>query len=317
MATRMAEPVTASDGVMDLFLTKPAFLLARVDQVCTALYAAHSGGETLAQAELLLLLAQSDERDQISLARAAGVDKSTTALILDNLAANGLIERIPDPQDRRRARPRLTDAGRIRADAARTAFIDLQAELTEPLTADAADELASLLRLIAEPAEGPAPPWAPDEAAAFLATAPSLLNRRALQVAQAYFLACAAPLSLTPRQFSMLVILLARPGLTQVEFSRLFGLDPSTTGLVMRNLIARGLIVDRISPQDRRKRVHSITRAGHDAVKAAQPLVDQSERMTTIPLGPDRIARLIGHLQTIVFAHSPRLRFPGELQPAA
>ncbi len=44
-------------------------------------------GETLAQAEFLLLLAQADDRDQISLSRAAGVDKSTTAFILDNLAA--------------------------------------------------------------------------------------------------------------------------------------------------------------------------------------------------------------------------------------
>jgi DNA-binding MarR family transcriptional regulator len=315
MATRMAAPVT--DGIMDLFLTKPAFLLARVDQICTALYAAHSGGETLAQAELLLLLAQSDERDQISLSRAAGVDKSTTALILDNLAGNGLIERIPDPQDRRRARPRLTETGHVRADAAHKAFINLQDELTGPLGADAASDFAALLRLIAQSTEGPAPPWASDEAPAFLATAPSLLNRRAQQVAQAHFLACAAPLSLTPRQFSMLIILRARPGMTQVEFSRLFGLDPSTTGLIMRNLIARGLIVDQVSPHDRRKRVHSITRDGNDAIHAAQPLVDRSERMTTASLAPDQVARLISHLRTIVFAHSARLRFPGELQSAA
>ncbi|WP_404712953.1 MarR family transcriptional regulator [Sphingomonas sp. MMS24-J13] len=306
-----------TDGIMDLFLTKPAFLLARVDQICTALYAARSGGETLAQAELLLLLAQSDERDQISLSRAAGVDKSTTALILDNLAGNGLIERIADPQDRRRARPRLTAAGRIRAAAAHMAFVGLQGELTEPLTREAAEDLTILLRLIAESAEGPAPPWASDEAPAFLATAPSLLNRRALQVAQAHFLACAAPLSLTPRQFSMLVILLARPGMTQVGFSRLFGLDPSTTGLIMRNLLARGLIVDRVSPHDRRKRVHSITPAGLDAIHAAQPLVDRSERMTTASLDSDQVARLIAHLQRLVFAHSPRLRFPGELQTVA
>lgn len=315
MATRMAAPVT--DGIMDLFLTKPAFLLARVDQICTALYAAHSGGETLAQAELLLLLAQSDERDQISLSRAAGVDKSTTALILDNLAGNGLIERIPDPQDRRRARPRLTETGNSRTEAAREAFIRLQEELAEPLDVDETDDLAMLLRLIAEAADSPAPPWAPDEAPDYLVAAPSLLNRRALQVAQAHFLACAAPLSLTPRQFSMLVILMARPGMTQVEFSRLFGLDPSTTGLIMRNLIARGLIVDQVSPYDRRKRAHSLTRAGQDIIKAAQQLVDQSEQLTIAALDADQVIRLMVHLRAIVFAHSRRLRFPGELQTAA
>jgi DNA-binding MarR family transcriptional regulator len=157
----------------------------------------------------------------------------------------------------------------------------------------------------------------PDEAPAFLTAAPSLLNRRALQVAQAYFLACAAPLSLTPRQFSVLVILLARPSLTQVEFSRLFGLDPSTTGLIMRNLIARGLIVDQVSPHDRRKRAHSLTPAGREAIHAAQPLVDRSEKLTTASLDADEVARLMVHLRAIVFAHSPRLRFPGELQTEA
>jgi DNA-binding MarR family transcriptional regulator len=313
----MARPEAAAGGIMDLFLTKPAFLLARVDQICTVIYAAHSGGETLAQAELLLLLAQSDERDQISLSRAAGVDKSTTALILDNLAGTGLIERIPDPQDRRRARPRLTKAGRIRAETAGDAFTRLQEELEEPLGTDQRTELADLLRAIAEASKGAAPPWAPDEAPALLATSPSLLNRRALQGAQAHFIACTAPLSLTPRQYSVLLILAARPGMTQVEFSRLFGLDPSTTGLVMRNLIGRGLIADNVSDSDRRKRTHALTAAGHAALVAAQPMVAQSEMLATMSLDDGQVARLIAHLQAIVFTHSHRLRFPGELQSAA
>lgn len=317
MATRMAEPHPANDRIMDLFLSKPAFLLARVDQISTALYAPLSQGETLAQAELLLLLAQSDERDQISLSRAAGVDKSTTALILDNLAGGGLIERVPDPQDRRRSRPRLTEAGQVRAAAAARSFARLQATLAAPIGAGAVADLTTLLRAIAEETGTPAPPWAPDEAPAPLASAPSLLCRRALQVAQSHMLACAAPLSLTPRQYSMLIILSVRPDLTQVDFSRLFGLDPSTTGLVMRNLLARGLIADRVAPSDRRKRIHSITKAGREMMEAAMPLVAESERLMALPLSADAVARLIAHLQAIVFAHSDRLRFPGELHPPA
>jgi DNA-binding MarR family transcriptional regulator len=315
MATRMAD--AAPDAIMGLFLTKPAFLLARVDQICTALYGALSGGETLAQAELLLLLADSDGRDQISLSRAAGVDKSTTALILDNLAGNGLIERIADPVDRRRARPRLTGEGRTRADGAKEAFGQLQRALVSPLDAQAVDDLTILLDRLATQADSPAPPWAPDEAPALLARAPSLLDRRALQAAQAQFLACAAPIALTPRQYSMLVILSARPGMTQVEFSRLFGLDPSTAGLVMRNLLARGLIVDRVAPSDRRKRAYSLTAAGQAVLREAMPLVDRSERLTIGALAPIESARLIAHLRAIVFAHSQRLRFPGELHAPA
>jgi DNA-binding MarR family transcriptional regulator len=317
MATRMAEPRPATDRIMDLFLSKPAFLLARVDQISTALYAPLSLGETLAQAELLLLLTQSDERDQISLSRAAGVDKSTTALILDNLAGSGLIERVPDPQDRRRARPRLTEAGHVRAAAAAKAFQKMQTTLVAPLSPDAAGDLIALLMEIARETDSPAPPWAPDEAPALLATAPSLLCRRALQVAQAHLLACTAPLVLTPRQYSMLIILSARPDLTQVDFSRLFGLDPSTTGLVMRNLLARGLIADRVAPSDRRKRIHKITRAGREVMETAMPLVAQSEHLTAAPIDAGQVDRLVAQLQRIVFAHSDRLRFPGELHPPA
>lgn len=312
MATRMAEPRPAADRIMDLFLTKPAFLLARVDQICTALYAPMSRGETLAQAEFLLLLAQADDRDQISLARAAGVDKSTTALILDNLASGGLIERIADPRDRRRARPRLTDAGQARAAACAGSYAALQTELMAPV-ADRAG-LIGRLRAIASGADGPAPPWTPEAAPALLSEAPSLLDRRALQAAQAHFLSSTAALSLTPRQYSVLVILAARPGIGQMAFSRLFGLDPATAGLVMRNLIARGLIADRLAEHDRRMRVHMLTAEGHAILVAALPLVDRSERQATERLAPDQIGRLIADLQAIVFAHSHRLRFPGEIR---
>ena len=311
MATRTAKPMEAESRVMDLFLTKPAFLLARVDQICTALYADLSRGETLAQAELILLLAQSDDRDQISLARAAGVDKSTTALILDNLAASGLVERVSDPEDRRRTRPRLTAAGHIRATAATASYARLQEHLVAPI-ADPAD-LVGLLGLLARNEAARAAPWTPASAPRILAEAPSLLARRSLQAAQAQFLASVVPLALTPRQYSVLVILAAHPDLSQVEFSRLFGLDPATAGLVMRKLMARGLIVDRVADHDRRKRVHSLTPAGHAMLTAALPLVALSEQLATGALDRNQIARLIAHLQAIVFSLSPVLRFPGEI----
>jgi len=146
-----------------------------------------------------------------------------------------------------------------------------------------------------------------------LAEAPSLLARRSLQAAQAQFLASVVPLALTPRQYSVLVILAAHPDLSQVEFSRLFGLDPATAGLVMRKLMARGLIVDRVADHDRRKRVHSLTPAGHAMLTAALPLVALSEQLATGALDRNQIARLIAHLQAIVFSLSPVLRFPGEI----
>lgn len=297
---------------MRVFVGKPGFLLARIDQIGTALYGDLSAGETLAQAEFLLLIDALASPDQISLARSAGVDKSTTAVILDNLAAGGLIRRIPDETDRRRTRPALTEAGRRRLAETRGAFAALQDSLTAPLSRAERDELVALLHPVAADTESPAPCWTPPGETP-LDEAPSFLCRRALQVSQAHFLACTAPLNLTPRQFSALFIFHAHPGFSQVDFARLFGLDPSTCAVIIRNLAARRLLVGRVSRSDRRKRLYSLTDAGRETLVEAQPLVDRSERLTLGALDDAAIARLIGLLQSIVRAHSRRLRFPGAL----
>src|SRR5690625_3315738 len=88
------EPAAA---IMRHFVAQPGFLLARIDQICTAIYREIAGEETLAQAELLLLLALLELPDQITLARAAGVDRSTTALILTNLEGRRLVARESHP----------------------------------------------------------------------------------------------------------------------------------------------------------------------------------------------------------------------------
>jgi len=301
---------------MCAFLERPAFLLGRLDQICTAIHAELSVGETLGQTEFLLLLNASDARDQISLARAAGVDKSTTALILNNLENAGVIERLPDPADRRRTRPRLTATGHDHAGTAATKYVELQRQLVAPLgETGSSQELVALLRRIARNANCPAPAWAPDSAADILVNAPSFHGRRALQVAEATFLDATASLSLTPRQFSMLFILHAQANLTQAELSRLFGLDPSTGTVIMRNLFARGLVDCRAAQDDRRKRTYALTDAGREQLTLAEPLVAESERRLMEPLDQEQAASLVAGLRIIVRAHSRRLRFPGEFGP--
>jgi DNA-binding MarR family transcriptional regulator len=298
--------------IMQVFLTKPAFLLGRFDQICTAFYAELSSGETLAQAEILLLLDWLDDCDQISLARAAGIDTSTMALILDNLQSAGLAERHPDPVDRRRVRPRLTVAGTRRIRQVRASFNALQDGLLSPLETREEKELHTLLWPLATSGDGPAPAWNAEPGNP-LAESPSFLGRRALQMAQALFIANTVELKLTPRQFSALFILTLRPGTSQVEFARIFGLDPSTCGVILRNLLARRLIAGRLSRQDRRKRLYSATDAGRETLALAQPLIDHSEALTLVPFSPARVSRLVTVLREIVLVHSVHLRFPGEL----
>jgi DNA-binding MarR family transcriptional regulator len=184
---------------MRRFIQQPGFLLARINQIAAAIHAeafraeavAETLVETLAQAEFLLLLASSAHPDQISLARAAGVDTSTTALILGNLEARGLVSKEPDPDDRRRLMLCLTTAGRRRLTQTRAAFLETQQRLVEPLGTEGAAELLRRLRQIGDNPMSPAPVWTPEDRQAgvganIVTGSPGFLVRRALQICEVH-----------------------------------------------------------------------------------------------------------------------------------
>jgi DNA-binding MarR family transcriptional regulator len=313
-----ALPTDSAFGVqvMQSFVGQPGFILARVNQIYVALHNEVSMGETPAQAEFLLLLASSAKPDQISLARAAGVDTSTTTLVLDNLQARGLVTRGSDPEDRRRFILRLTAAGRRQVESTRDAFLETQSRLVKPLKQADVTQLIQILHEIGTHPESPAPAWLPEQRPTaaggnLVTSSPGFLCRRALQMCEAYFIACTASLSLTPRQYSVLFIVNRHPRLSQAAFSRIFGLDPATSAVIMKNLAARGLLDRKVSNEDRRERLYSLTAAGRSALEEAKPLVDKSERMVLQDLSKTQVRELVAQLQAIVTAHSQRLAFPG------
>ncbi|HEY0442763.1 MAG TPA: MarR family transcriptional regulator [Candidatus Limnocylindrales bacterium] len=65
---------------------------------------------------------------------------------LDRLEAMGLVEREPDPDDRRGRLVALTDRGRELADAAQLAHLENEERLLSGLDADEREQLAGLLR---------------------------------------------------------------------------------------------------------------------------------------------------------------------------
>jgi len=316
-----ADPVFGAE-VMQSFVSQPGFLLARINQIYVALHNEVSHGETPAQAEFLLLLANSEKPDQASLARTAGVDTSTTTLVLDNLEARGLIARESDPDDRRRFVVSLTAAGRKQVSHTRAAFLETQSRLVSPLSQASVGPFVQMLQQIGANPDSPAPMWLSEEGHSgapsvpgsregLVARAPGFLCRRALQVCEAYFVDCTASLNLTPRQYSVLFIVNRHPGLSQATFARIFGLDPATCAVIMKNLATRRLLDRKISSQDRRERLYSLTAAGAQALRAAKPLVDKSERLVLRGLSRTQTRELVSRLQAIVKAHSRRLAFPG------
>ena len=84
--------------------------------------------------------------------------------------------------------------------------------------------------------------------------------RRAHQIAVSLFLEETGALGVTNRQYGIMLVLKAEPGIDQITVAKLLGLDRSTTGMVLTKLEDAGL-VGRVVGDDRRKRSLKIGRA--------------------------------------------------------
>lgn len=90
----------------------------------------------------------------LELRRAMMVGSGTLTARIDRLEAAGLLERHPDPADRRGRILRLTDAGeRLTPDVVRQ-LLAVENELLEPLPAEVRTRLAEDLRLLLAAIEG-------------------------------------------------------------------------------------------------------------------------------------------------------------------
>jgi len=79
------------------------------------------------------------------------VTSGTMTNRIDRLAGRGLVQRLPDPGDRRGVLVRLTDAGRARVDAALADLLDHERTILAALPDDRHDDLARLLRTLVAP----------------------------------------------------------------------------------------------------------------------------------------------------------------------
>ncbi|MCY1136901.1 MarR family transcriptional regulator [Actinoplanes sp. Pm04-4] len=84
---------------------------------------------------VLTVLRDEPMRTQTALARSIGADKTRLIPVLDELQKRGLIEREPDPADRRVRLLGLTPAGRALHQAAQTEIREAEAVLLDQLPA--------------------------------------------------------------------------------------------------------------------------------------------------------------------------------------
>ncbi|BEL05095.1 MarR family transcriptional regulator [Actinoplanes sichuanensis] len=95
---------------------------------------------------VLLNLDSEPVRTQNALADAIGADKTRIIRILDDLAARGLIERRPDPTDRRVRLLSITAEGRRLRDATQTAIQAAENDLLDRLTPTERETFLTILQ---------------------------------------------------------------------------------------------------------------------------------------------------------------------------
>lgn len=117
------------------------------DMIAAELPVLQAHGVSMWGYSVLLALDRSAIRTQAALAEAIGADKTRIIAILDELQRNGLIERVPDPEDRRARLLEITNEGRRRKDAVQAA---IQAGEERWLGTLSAPDRATFLRVLQE-----------------------------------------------------------------------------------------------------------------------------------------------------------------------
>ncbi|MFD4026014.1 MarR family winged helix-turn-helix transcriptional regulator [Streptomyces sp. NPDC058576] len=92
---------------------------------------------------------------QAELSRRSGIHRSDMVGVLNELAERGLVERVPDPEDRRRNVITVSPLGRRHLSLLDETLDDLDAELLAPLSPSERDQLVRLLTRLLDHHTGP------------------------------------------------------------------------------------------------------------------------------------------------------------------
>ncbi|MWA04199.1 MarR family transcriptional regulator [Actinomadura sp. LD22] len=133
-------------------LSRVSRLARHLDRARRAVFAAHEVESW--EFDVLTALRRAGSPYQLSpgqLLRATLVTSGTMTNRIDRLAAAGLVERHPDPQDKRGVQVRLTEAGLTRVDAAFADLLGREQAILEALTPEQRETLAVLLRTLLIP----------------------------------------------------------------------------------------------------------------------------------------------------------------------
>lgn len=113
---------------------------------------------------------------------------------------------------------------------------------------------------------------------------PGFHIRRLQQIAVAVFMEETQDFGITPVQYAALSAVQRQPGVDQRSLARSIGFDTSTIGSVIDRLEARGLMLRNTSQADKRVRLLTVTEAGVDLLRTAEPAVLRAQERMLEPL---------------------------------
>jgi DNA-binding MarR family transcriptional regulator len=99
--------------------------------------------------QVLVAVTTEEPSSQLALAQRLGIDKTAMTYIIDALESDGLVERRPDPRDRRVREVHPTPVGRRLLEKARVALREVEDVLMRDLAADERMQLRHLLARVA------------------------------------------------------------------------------------------------------------------------------------------------------------------------
>ena len=142
----------AGDALPARLTQKPTWLISQ-----TSMHAHRLLTDGLATAgsrgyhyRLLAALQEFGPASQARLGRRTGMDRSDVVAALNELAGHGLVERAPDPADRRRNIITITPAGAAHLRRLDSLLDDVQDELLAPLSSAERQQLIHLLTRVLE-----------------------------------------------------------------------------------------------------------------------------------------------------------------------
>jgi DNA-binding MarR family transcriptional regulator len=139
---------------------------------------------------------------------------------------------------------------------------------------------------------------------------PGFMIRRAHQIAVSVFLEETAELRVTTTQYGILHLLHYRPKVDQITIARSLGLDRSTTGMVVKTLMAAGLVDRGMDETDKRRHNLELTSAGEEFLRRLEAPARAAVERLLSPLEPAERPAFLRMLKKVTAAFNETARVP-------